>query len=65
MIPPEPRERALDALRPLAQSTTGPGEIMISEPLYKALKKKPKVEASEPLPLKGKAQPVPAYRVKL
>ena len=43
----------------------GPGEILISEPFYKALKKKPKVEASEPLALKNKAQPVPAYRVKL
>ncbi|MBI4421380.1 MAG: FHA domain-containing protein [Gemmatimonadetes bacterium] len=43
----------------------GPGEILISEPFYKALQKKPKVEASEPLALKNKAQPVPAYRVKL
>lgn len=43
----------------------GPGEILISEPFYKKLKKKPKVEASEPLALKNKAQPVPAYRVKL
>jgi class 3 adenylate cyclase len=43
----------------------GPGEILISEPFYRALKKKPKVEASEPLALKNKAQPVPAYRVKL
>jgi len=43
----------------------GPGEIIISEPMYKQLKKKPKVEATEPLALKNKAQPVPAYRVKL
>jgi adenylate cyclase len=41
------------------------GEIIISESFYKALKKKPKVEASEPLSLKNKAQPVAAYRVKL
>ena len=46
-------------------SKAGPGEIVISEPFYKALKKRPKVEASEPLALKNKAQPVPAYRVKL
>ena len=46
-------------------SKAGPGEIVISEPFYKALKKPPKVEASEPLALKNKAQPVPAYRVKL
>ncbi|MSR06363.1 MAG: GAF domain-containing protein [Gemmatimonadetes bacterium] len=43
----------------------GPGEILISEPMYNQLKKKPKVEASEPLALKNKAQPVAAYRVKL
>jgi len=43
----------------------GPGEILISEPMYKQLKKKPKVEATEPLALKNKAQPVAAYRVKL
>jgi adenylate cyclase len=46
-------------------SKAGPGEIVISEPFFKALKKPPKVEASEPLALKNKAQPVPAYRVKL
>jgi adenylate cyclase len=46
-------------------SKAAAGEILISEPFYKILKKPPKVEASEPLPLKGKAQPVPAYRVKL
>jgi adenylate cyclase len=46
-------------------SKAGAGEIVISEPFFKALKKPPKVEASEPLALKNKAQPVPAYRVKL
>jgi adenylate cyclase len=46
-------------------SKAGPGEIVISEPFYKALKKPPRVEASEPLVLKNKALPVPAYRVKL
>jgi adenylate cyclase len=46
-------------------SKAGPGEIVISEPFYNALKRPPKVEASEPLMLKNKAQPVPAYRVKL
>jgi adenylate cyclase len=46
-------------------SKAGGGEIVISEPFYKALKMPPKVEASEPLMLKNKAQPVPAYRVKL
>ena len=45
-------------------SKAGPGEILISEPFYKALKKPPKVEALEPLQLKGKAQAVPVYRVK-
>ncbi len=45
-------------------SKAGPGEIMISEPFYKALKKPPPVEALEPIQLKGKAQAVPVYRVK-
>lgn len=39
-------------------------EILISEPFYKALQDPPKVEALEPLELKGKAEVVPVYRVK-
>jgi class 3 adenylate cyclase len=42
----------------------GPNEILISEPFYKALKKPPKVEALEPMQVKGKAKKVPVYRVK-
>jgi adenylate cyclase len=45
-------------------SKAGPGEIMISEPFYQALRKPPPVEALEPIQLKGKAQAVPVYRVK-
>jgi adenylate cyclase len=45
-------------------SKAGPGEILISESFYKALKKPPKVEALEPIQLKGKAQAVPVYRLK-
>jgi adenylate cyclase len=45
-------------------STAGPNEILISEPFYKALKKPPKVEALEPIQVKGKAKKVPVYRVK-
>ncbi len=45
-------------------SKAGPGEILISEPFYKSLKKPPKVEALEPIQLKGKAQAVPVYRLK-
>jgi adenylate cyclase len=45
-------------------SKAGPGEIMISEPFYQALKTPPPVEALEPMQLKGKAQAVPVYRVK-
>jgi adenylate cyclase len=45
-------------------SKAGPGEIMISEPFYKALRKPPPVEALEPIQLKGKAQAVPVYKVK-
>jgi len=45
-------------------SVAGPNEILISEPFYKALKKPPKVEALEPMQVKGKAKKVPVYRVK-
>lgn len=45
-------------------SKAGPGEILVSEPFYKALKDPPEVEALEPIQLKGKAQAVPVYRVK-
>ncbi len=42
----------------------GPGEILITEPLYRSLKQPPQVETLAPLQLKGKAQAVPLYRVK-
>jgi len=45
-------------------SSAGLNEILISEPFYKALKKPPKVEALEPIQVKGKAKKVPVYRVK-
>lgn len=45
-------------------SKAAPGEILISEPFYKSLKQPPKVEALEPIQLKGKAQAVPVYRLK-
>jgi len=45
-------------------SNAGLNEILISEPFYKALKKPPKVEALEPIQVKGKAKKVPVYRVK-
>ncbi len=45
-------------------SKAGPGEILISEPFYRTLKKPPKVEALEPLQLKGKSHAVAVYRVK-
>jgi adenylate cyclase len=45
-------------------SVAGPNEILISEPFYKALKKPPKVEALEPMQVKGKTKKVPVYRVK-
>jgi adenylate cyclase len=45
-------------------SKAGPKEIMISEPLYQALKSPPEVESLEPIELKGKAQAVPVYQVK-
>jgi len=45
-------------------SAAGANEILIAEPFYKALKKPPKVEALEPMQVKGKTKPVPVYRVK-
>jgi adenylate cyclase len=42
-------------------SKAAKGEIMISEPFYKRLKQPPKVEAREPIPLKGKSKPVANY----
>jgi adenylate cyclase len=46
-------------------SKAGKGEILISDPFYRMLKQKPEVEALEPLALKGKAQVVPVWKVKL
>jgi adenylate cyclase len=45
-------------------SSAGLNEILISEPFYKALKNPPKVEALDPIQVKGKAKKVPVYRVK-
>ena len=45
-------------------SKAAKGEIMISEPLFKRLKKPPQVEAREPIPLKGKSKPVANYLAK-
>ena len=44
-------------------SEAGPGEILIAEPLLRSLSDPPPVAAMDPLTLKGKAQPVPVYRV--
>jgi adenylate cyclase len=44
-------------------SEAGPGEILIAEPLYAALRRPPPVSALTPWPLRGKAQPVPVYRI--
>jgi class 3 adenylate cyclase/tetratricopeptide (TPR) repeat protein len=38
-------------------------EVLIGEPTYRLVKGSVKVEPVEPLSLKGKAQPVPAYRL--
>jgi adenylate cyclase len=45
-------------------SNAGANEIIISEAFYRLLKNPPKVEALEPLEVKGKAKKVPVYRVK-
>ena len=45
-------------------SIAGPNEILISESFYQALKHPPKVEALEPIQVKGKTKKVPVYRAK-
>jgi adenylate cyclase len=44
--------------------TAGPNEILVSEPFYATLKKRPPVDALEPIQVKGKTKKVPIYRVK-
>ena len=41
------------------------GQVIVSEPFYKALKTPPEVEALDPLELRGKSDTVPVYQVKL
>jgi adenylate cyclase len=45
-------------------SKAAKGEIMISEPFKKRLKRPPEVESREPIPLKGKSKPVANYLIK-
>ena len=44
-------------------SAAGPGEILISEEMKRALAHKPTLAECPPMELKGKSQPVPVYRV--
>ena len=44
-------------------SAAGPGEILISDEMRRALSKKVKLAECPPMELKGKSQPVPVYRV--
>lgn len=44
-------------------SEAGPREILVSDSLLMALSKAPPLETLRPLPLKGKALPVPVYRI--
>lgn len=44
-------------------SEAAPGEILIAEPLYTALRLRPPVSSLTPIPLRGKAQPVGVYSV--
>jgi adenylate cyclase len=41
----------------------GPGDILVGETVYAALARPPRVQALEPLPLRGKAKAVTVYRV--
>jgi adenylate cyclase len=44
-------------------SEASPGEVLISESVYRSLASPPPVDVLAPLQLKGKALPVPVYRV--
>jgi adenylate cyclase len=44
-------------------SEAGPGEILLAEPAYAGLAAPPPATALAPLPLKGKTQAVPVYRI--
>ena len=44
-------------------SAAGPGEILISDEMKKALSKRPKLAAMPPMELKNKSQPVKVFRV--
>ncbi len=46
-------------------SSADPGQVIVSESFYDALKNPPAVAAVEPLQLKGKSDPVPVYQLKL
>jgi adenylate cyclase len=46
-------------------SAAGPGEILISDEMRRALAKPPKLSERPPMELKGKSQPVPVYQVAL
>lgn len=46
-------------------SRAGAGEVLVSELLYRRLADPPPVAALDPIPLKGKAQAVPVFRVEL
>ena len=60
---PAPRSLSSATSRWYSESATaGPNEILISEPFYQALKHPPKVEALEPIQVKGKTKKVPVYR---
>jgi adenylate cyclase len=45
------------------QQWASPGETVISEPTYEALTRKPQAQKIDPQPVKGRAQPVGAYRL--
>ena len=45
------------------EQTAGAGEILIGEPTYRLVRGAVEVEAMPPLELKGKGEPVPAYRL--
>src|SRR5919197_5704581 len=45
------------------EQAAGPGEVLIGEPTYRLVRDAVEVEPVEPLELKGKSEPMPAFRL--
>jgi class 3 adenylate cyclase/tetratricopeptide (TPR) repeat protein len=65
LVPGDGRPLIGDAMNVAArlQASAEPGSVLIGEPTYRLVRDAVVAEAVAPLTLKGKAEPVPAYRI--